>query len=445
MSTAAEHTLPTEMTLDDALAFATRLHRIGELDAAETLYGRVLEAVPDHPDALNFLAIARHQRGHVEESIALMRRSLQLRPDAPGVWNNLGNILLDLGHVDDAGEAYEECLRLAPDDPSVRNNLGVLRRAQGRVEEAEAAYRAVLALDPRHIDAHNNLANLLAGLGRIEEAVRHYCETIALMPSNPAARKMLGYAYYMLGRYDEAAAYYRAWLDEEPDNPTARHHLAACTGENVPERAADVYVESVFDGFADSFDAKLAALTYRAPQLVADEVGRRCGAGGGRLDVLDAGCGTGLCGPLLAPHARSLVGVDLSQPMLTKAEGRKVYDALVKAELTAFLQTAEAGSYDLIVSADTLCYFGALEAVFAAAHRALRADGTLVFTVELADDAGSGYRLAPHGRYAHDARYVATALASAGFADVSCTEADLRTEGGKPVRGLLCSARASAR
>lgn len=442
--TSDQQPMPTEMTIDDAVAYATRLHRIGELDAAETLYRRVLEVAPDHPDALNFLGIARHQRGHVEESIALMRRSLALRPDAPGVWNNLGNILLDLGYFDDAGEAYEQCIRLAPDEPLVRNNLGVLRRSQGRVAEAEAAYRQVLARDPKNIDAHNNLGNLLAGLGRVEEAVRHYCETIALMPANPAARKMLGYAYYMLGRYEEAADFYRAWLAEEPDNPTARHHLAACTGQDVPERAADIYVESVFDGFADSFDAKLAALTYRAPQLVADAVAALYGEGGRQLDVLDAGCGTGLCGPLLASHARSLIGIDLSQPMLFKAEGRGVYDQLLKAELTAFLQQAPAGSYDLIVSADTLCYFGALEAVFAGALQALRAGGALVFTVEMAADAsaddGRGYLLAPHGRYVHRPAYVTRALAEAGFGEIAGAEVELRTEGGKPVPGLLCTA-----
>lgn len=441
---------PTEMTLDDAVAYATRLHRIGELDAAETLYRRVLEVAPEHADALNFLAIARHQRGQVEESIALMRRSLELRPDVPGIWNNLGNILLDLGHFEDAGEAYETCLKLAPADPLVRNNLGVLRRSQGRLEEAEAAYREVLALEPKNIDAHNNLGNLLAGLGRVEEAVRHYCETIALMPSNPAARKMLGYAYYMLGRYEEAAQFYRNWLAEDPDNPTARHHLAACTGQNVPERAADVYVESVFDSFADSFDAKLASLTYRAPQLAAGAVEQAFGTACRQLDVLDAGCGTGLCGPLLAPYSRSLVGIDLSQPMLHKAEGRRVYDSLLKVELTAFLQQAAAESYDLIVSADTLCYFGALEAVFAASLQALRHDGMLVFTVErFADDQatshnGPGYLLAPHGRYTHQPAYVATALAAAGFSQIEHTEVDLRNEGGKPVRGLLCTARKRA-
>ncbi|NIR58985.1 MAG: methyltransferase domain-containing protein, partial [Gammaproteobacteria bacterium] len=50
-------------------------------------------------------------------------------------------------------------------------------------------------------------------------------------------------------------------------------------------------------------------------------------------DILDAGCGTGLCGPLLAPHARTLVGVDLSGGMIAKAEELAVYDELEVAEL----------------------------------------------------------------------------------------------------------------
>ena len=49
-----------------------------------------------------------------------------------------------------------------------------------------------------------------------------------------------------------------------------------------------------------------------------------------QLDVLDAGCGTGLCGPLLAPYARRLIGVDLSEGMLALAKEKHVYDALIK-------------------------------------------------------------------------------------------------------------------
>ena len=50
---------------------------------------------------------------------------------------------------------------------------------------------------------------------------------------------------------DAAAQVYRDWLERDPDNPTARHLLAATTGEEVPERAADDYVATYFDASAD--------------------------------------------------------------------------------------------------------------------------------------------------------------------------------------------------
>lgn len=89
------------------------------------------------------------------------------------------------------------------------------------------------------------------------------------------------------------------------------------------------------------------------------------------LDMLDAGCGTDLCGPLLRAQARRLVGVDLSSGMVAKARARVGYDELVVAQLTAYLQV-HSDAYDVVVSTDTLIYFGDLSPVFAAALGALR-------------------------------------------------------------------------
>jgi predicted TPR repeat methyltransferase len=58
-----------------------------------------------------------------------------------------------------------------------------------------------------------------------------------------------------------------------------------------------------------------------------------------RLDVLDAGCGTGLCGTIIAPFACRLVGVDLSEGMLAHAKDKNVYHRLVKAELGSICVT----------------------------------------------------------------------------------------------------------
>jgi predicted TPR repeat methyltransferase len=206
----------------------------------------------------------------------------------------------------------------------------------------------------------------------------------------------------------------------------------------VPPRASDGYIVKAFDTFSGTFEAKLAQLEYRAPALVAEAIEEAGVAPSGALDVLEVGCGTGLCGPLLAPYARRLVGVDLSPGMLKHAARKDVYDLLVPGELTAFLRSSDEAAFDVIVSADTLVYFGPLEDVAAAAARALRPGGFLVFTLEEAgwEDASVPHAIQTHGRYNHRRDYVERALADAGFA-VAIGHAELRLESGVPVRGLV--------
>ena len=433
---------PGEMTLPEAIAFATGHHRQGRRALAMQIYERVLAVDPEHPDALHFLGIAHHQGGDAATALAFIDRSIAALPDAPDPHFNRGNVLLEENRFEEATQAYARAAELGFDSAPLQSNLGVLYRAQGQPQLAEQAYQRAIELDPTMADAHNNLGNLYEAMGRSEDAVRAYCNALLLTPMHPSSRKMLGLVYYTLGRIDEATETYRSWLAEEPDNPLPRHYLAACTGRDVPERAADAYVEAVFDGFANSFDAKLAKLTYRAPDLVAGAIARFCAPPAKALAILDAGCGTGLCGPLLAPYARELIGVDLSGQMLAKAAPRAVYDELVKAELTSYL-LAHPGASDMIVSADTLCYFGALDEVLRAARDALRAGSWLFFTVEasVSEFHDEAFHLHPHGRYSHARHYVDQVLAQTGFAATHVDAVHLRMESGKPVDGWLIAAR----
>jgi len=242
-----------------------------------------------------------------------------------------------------------------------------------------------------------------------------------------------GYAMGMVKIFEE-------WLAEDPGDPIARHMLAACTGREIPPRASDGFVAGIFDSFAASFESKLASLAYRAPALVVAMLEDSGLQPSKNLDVLDAGCGTGLCGPMLAPYASRLCGVDLSAGMLDRAKEKKVYDELVHGELTEHLR-GRRDEFDVIVSADTLVYFGALEEVVAAAAGALRPQGLLIFTLEDAGtrDAPLGYRLELHGRYSHVRGYVERLLAGAGLA-CEIAHADLRMESGTPVAGLVIRA-----
>lgn len=439
-------TLEVDMT--QALHLAIGMHREGRLDAAERIYRALIDGGEGDANALHFLGMLLHQRGRSDEALALMERAIAADPTVADWHSNLGNVLLEAGRLDKAAQAYERALALAPERAAFHNNLGVLRREQGRLDEAEQAYRQSIALAPDSVDARTNCASLLLALDRREESLRMFCEALLRSPRHAKAKRLLGMAFFSVGRLAEAAEVYQGWLKDEPDNPEAAHHLAACTGTLVPERAADGYVESVFDGFANSFDAKLAMLHYRAPELVAGQVASCLGEPRACLDILDAGCGTGLCGPLLAPFARHLEGVDLSAGMLAKAEPRQVYHRLVKAELTAFLQQSEAASRDLIVSADTLCYFGRLAPVFTAAHDVLRPGGWLIFTLEAVDPdlhgqplSSDGFILNPHGRYSHDGAAVRADLEAAGLEPVAFDSVHLRNENARPVQGWLVAAR----
>jgi len=433
-------TPPRELTLDEAVAFAILLQKNEQLAEAHELYRRVLETAPDHARALHYAGVLAHQQGRSDEAIALIEKSLALEPDRADGYSNLGIILQSVGRLEAAIKAYRHAIAVDPCHANAHSNLGVLMRATGRPAEAEAAYRTAIRLEPDHIDAYTNLGILLNGLNRPGEAAACYCKVITLRPKHREARRLLALAHCMLGDVGEAIRIFDDWLNEEPGDPIALHMLAACTGRDVPARASNGFVERTFDGFAASFESKLQKLSYRAPALAAAVLEHSGLAPSKRLDVLDAGCGTGLCGPLVAPYARQLTGVDLSEGMLAHAREKRVYDELTKAELTEYLRGTR-DAFDLIVSADTLVYFGDLEGVLAAAAGALRPNGLIVFTLEHAVGASAdpGYRLELHGRYSHARAYVERLLAALGL-QPEITHADLRMESGAPVAGLVVRA-----
>ena len=424
------------LTVDEAVVLANTLQRREQFAAASALYARVLEVVPDHADALHYSGLLAHRQDRSDEAVALIRRSLALMPEQADAHSNLGIVLQAQGRLDDAIAAYRRAIAIEPRHANAYCNLGAVLRAAGRSEDAEAAYRTAIRLDPGHADAYTNLGILLNRLHRFVEASACFCKVITLQPKHREARQLLALAHCMLGDVDEAVLVLSEWLEEEPGHPIAVHMLAAATGRDVPARASNAFVESTFDSFASSFEAKLDSLSYRAPELVAAalvDAGLRPEQ---RLEVLDAGCGTGLCGPLLRPYASRLVGVDLSGGMLSHARSKEVYSELEQGELTGYLR-ARPDSFDVIVSADALVYFGDLRAFCVAAAHALRPSGLLVFTLEHTVGAGEAdYRLELHGRYSHRRRYAEQTLRDAGLGPQSqCVEP--RMEAGTPVPGLL--------
>jgi predicted TPR repeat methyltransferase len=392
----------------DRLAAAVRDAEAGEDDGARRGFEAVLARDPAHAGALHRLGVLLHRQGDPAGAARLIGRSLAVAPGMPGPLSDLGAALCDLGRP---GLAYltlcaaDDAL---PDDPRVKLRLAGSLIGLRRYGAAADALAAALAPQEDPGEAHHLLASVL-------------------------------YRILATGDRAEALARARAWVEAHPSNPLARHALAALGGAPAPAKAEERWVRLTFDRFAPDFDAHLAGLSYAVPERIAAVV-RRCPPGPG-LDIVDAGCGTGLCGALLRPAARRLVGVDLSPGMLAQACAKGVYDDLVETDLTAFLEATPA-SWDAIVAADVFIYIGDAEPALRAAARALRPGGRLIASFENADPDGSGpgYSLHPSGRYRHSAAHIDAMLASAGLRVVADEPVPVRLEMGAPIPGRIVAA-----
>jgi predicted TPR repeat methyltransferase len=412
----------TEQRLKDIIA----KHRGGDHTSAEAGYREHLKEFPSDPSALHFLGLLRSHQGRNAEAVKLMVAALEIDSGYVDAWSNLGVAYFKERDFERAEFCARKAIEIAPDFANAWANLGMTLRARNSCEEALVAWGRALDLQP-------GMRNIAISYGHL---------------------------LYRLNRLAEAVEFYARWQSSAPDDPIPQHMLAAMGGAERPTRASDGYVRATFDDFADSFDRNLEELGYRAPQLLFDTVMRASGPAPPlpsglaqpptnglvrppKWDVLDVGCGTGLCGALWRPVSRRLVGVDLSPNMLSKAAARAVYDQLNCAELTEWLSTC-GQRFDLAVAADVLCYFGDLSAAFEAARSVLVPGGYFACSLEAIPDSApveEPFVLLPHGRYQHRRNYVEAMLTASGLDLQSISTETLRYERQEPVIGLVVVAR----
>ncbi|GIL37897.1 class I SAM-dependent DNA methyltransferase [Roseiterribacter gracilis] len=293
-------------------------------------------------------------------------------------------------------------------------------------------WRDRLLLDPRDLGAMLRLAGLAQEGGDLAGAIEYAQRALRVDPEQKEALFRLGELWAQLGDSVRAAERFERLLAIDPeDRFGARDALAALPEAGTPTEA---YVRILFDQYASKFDTAIAALDYRAPQLVASLALRALGAPRSDLDLLDLGCGTGLSGVALHPWARRIDGVDLSPAMIEAARARRLYDRLAVDDVQRFLETSDA-RWDVIAAVDTLNYLGPLTPIFTAiaAHT-----DRFLGTVERADDEMAVVLRATR-RYAHGQRALEQAASAAGWRLTACESAVLRTEATVGVTGFVFS------
>jgi predicted TPR repeat methyltransferase len=409
-----------DVALRAALAYA--LAATGSIGAAIGEYRALLHGEPTSVPLMTNLAVLLLKIGQTDEARDWLLQAADRAPDHANTAFTLGELFDRQKRPDQAFHHYRRAAVLygrqlgAQPTPAQCDDLVKLASAQmwtGDLERALANFDRAIDLRPDHALALARRGLALVKLRRIPEAIESLRRAAATEPDYAEVRRALGDLMLDTGNPEAAQSYYRAAVRINPQDALASYFLAAAGKSESPNAPPPGYVEQLFDEYAQKFEKHLVdVLQYRAPELLCEAVRRVAQPPSAGWTVIDLGCGTGLCGPLVRPFACRLTGVDLSAAMLEKAREKGVYDALVQDDVAVAFGEFD-GVVDLAVSADVFVYLGSLAPIFGAAERALRPGGWFAFTTEAHD--GDGFVLDTTGRYRHARDYVEGEAAARGL------------------------------
>jgi len=435
---------------------------------AESLLKTGLQQAPTHIGLHECAILFYGRTQRMDEALFHAETGIQLMPHAALFWNHKGNLLYRLNRIEDALEAYqsaleydsqsadamsnaalcyvqlnnneqaracfEMALRIKPDHFTNLFNLGLLYRENKEHKKAQYCFLKCMELQPEQYDAYYQMAIISMERRHHEEAEGYFLKALGLAPKVFALHFDYATLLHQQNRKEEALQYYHHVLQLNPTHEAARFMVAALTGQQTVAQAPNLYLEMLFNQYAPHYDHHLEKiLKYQVPQLMSETLQKVADAEG---MILDLGCGTGLCGPLLKPHAKTLIGIDLSAEMIKAAASRACYDHLITGDAVSEL-TQYPHYFDTIVAADVLIYFGDLLPILKVVSDSLKPNGHFVFTVEREEDDAPGYVLNQSGRFKHSLAYIKATAEAAKFSEIEIKEVISRYQDHEPVLAYL--------
>lgn len=448
----------------------------GDTPAAEQALRESLRLDPRNLQALANLGTALAEQKRYDEAVDTLLQVLTLNPGHRPARIGLINALTHLHRYTEAEAQCKQLIARDQNDAEVLTLLGNIHRMKGELGPALARFEKALSADPGSVSAHMNKGLVLRATGDNNAAIKSFSRASQLAPENPAvwfikgmtrianndleqaakdleeafrlnphdinAGGQLASVYRHLRRIPESVEVSRRILAVDPENVRAKFYIKAFekqeAGQAVPRIPREV-AEATYSqaDVGKNFEASLkGGLEYKAPDVLNDAVRSICDQQGAGLDILEIGCGTGLCGSRFSDIARTLVGTDLSSSMLDVARAKNAYTSLYVADLADVL-SGNPDSFDLVIAMDVLCYFGDLTEIFRKCHNTLRAHGVFALSVEKPDD-DELWLLHPYGHFVHSLRHLRHAAGAAGFEEVFVKEMVLRREALEQRTGYVC-------
>ena len=400
------------------IALAQTYVKKGDTSSAIELYKKIVAETPDNIKARFYLAQLYYETNdYINSEIQYLRLYAGNNKDIK-VINNLGRLYEESENLDKAIEFYNLAMSIDVKSGILQRNIArvfhkkyKITDQQDCLDKAIQAYHKAIETEPESPEPYFDLGRIYQQLKQTEQAIKYFTQAINMdMPEG----------FKKADEFILAARYFLSSVSNPADFDTDKKS----------------YIANLFDGYADKFDDHLVQkLEYKTPELIAEKLAEFTRPET-RYEIIDLGCGTGLCAPFLSKRAKKLTGIDLSEKMIEKAELLNLYDHLIVGDITEEMLASES-NYDLVIAADVFVYIGKLDDVFHACAQKMNRDGLFIYSTERLEDGNEPYRHVDSGRCKHAVTYLNQLADKYGFEILANEPCLLRKEYGKPITGTL--------
>lgn len=396
-----------------AMQLVTSYIALQQLDEAENICKELNMAVPYDAEVLLQSGVVNKLKNNFTQAIVFYDQALALQPDSIPVLINKGLALQSMGSIDEAIKLFQVVTLKVPSMDQIWHILAMAWLAKGDLLQALECFEKTFELNPENIDAGIQLAKAYRHVGCTAE-----CESVC-----------------------------KKVLEVDPDNTEALFFQNAYSKQENAETLDRIPAEvtrQMYKGKSNSSsslgksfnDSLTTSLEYKAPDVLNAAVRQAIDTTSQKLDVLELGCGSGLCGSKFSDISNLLVGTDISPDMLEGAKDKNTYTELYDADLVDVLDRYDS-AFDLIIAMDVLCFFGDLTDIFKRCKTALKDHGIFGFSV-VKPKSDAVFELQTYGHFVHSLTHLEQVAAATGFKQVFSEELPLRREMNEDQLGYVC-------
>lgn len=406
------------------------------------------KAVQENPyniSAISVLGNIYYQQKKYKEALKYYQKAMDIKRDFYSANFNTASIYFTLKDYKNAYFYLKKTMQFHGEVDEVLNLYASLCMELEKYDEARFALLKLCAKNPHDYWNYNMLSQTYQHLKEYDKALEQGWQAVLISKGEESQQINFGYLLYEItteSPQTDVTLYAAKWLEMFAESPMAYHMGNAILNTAKVSNMSSAFVREIFDVFAQDFESVLMDLDYAVPALMAqilEDLDKSVSLK--KMRILDAGCGTGLCGKYLKKYAKfkGLDGVDVSEKMLAQAKEKNLYTNLYNQDLIKFLQ-AKYGFYDFVNAADVFTYFADLNTLFFLLSSVMRKNARILFSVSenCVDD--KDFFLHASGRFLHSKKYVEETLKKYGFVVEKLNRERLRDEGGKPVFGWVVMA-----